>query len=85
MAFQYLKGGYRKEGDRLFSRVCCNRTRRNGFKLKEARFRLDLRTKFFTVGVVRHRKWLHRRAVKDSSLETYKVRPDQALSNMIKL
>jgi len=26
-AFQYLKGGYKKEGDRLFSRVCGNRTR----------------------------------------------------------
>ena len=26
-AFQYLKGSYRKEGDRLFSRVCGDRTR----------------------------------------------------------
>ena len=32
VAFQYLKGGYKKEGDRLFSRVCCDRTRRNGLK-----------------------------------------------------
>ena len=32
---QYLKGGREKEGDRLFSRVCCARTRGNGFKLKE--------------------------------------------------
>jgi len=36
-AFQYLKGGYKKEGDRLFSRVCCDRTRGNGFKLKKKR------------------------------------------------
>ena len=34
-AFQYLKGSYRKEGDRLFSRVCGDRTRGNGFKLRE--------------------------------------------------
>ena len=34
-AFCYLKGSYRKEGDRLFSRICCYRTRGNGFKLKE--------------------------------------------------
>jgi len=33
-AFQYLKWGYKKEGDRLFSRVCCDWTRGNGFKLK---------------------------------------------------
>ena len=54
MAFQYLKGSYRKEGDRLFSRVCCDRTGGNGFKLKERRFRLGIRKKFFTVRLVRH-------------------------------
>ncbi|GAB0178704.1 cAMP-dependent protein kinase inhibitor alpha [Grus japonensis] len=26
-AFQYLKGVYEKDGDRLFSRACCNRTK----------------------------------------------------------
>ena len=35
-AFQYLKGSYRKEEDRLFSRVCGDRTRENGFKGGEA-------------------------------------------------
>ena len=44
-AFQYLKGYYKKEGDRLFSRVCCDRTRGNGFKLKEGRFRLGIMEK----------------------------------------
>mgnify|MGYP001855345563 CR=1 FL=1 len=34
-----------KEGDRLFSRVCCDRTRGN--PLKEGRFRLDIGKKFF--------------------------------------
>ena len=42
-AFQYLKGGCKKEGGRIFSRVCCSKTKRNGFKLKEGRFRLDIR------------------------------------------
>ncbi|KAK4815287.1 hypothetical protein QYF61_026192 [Mycteria americana] len=29
-AFQYLKGAYRKDGDKLFSRACCDRTRASG-------------------------------------------------------
>ncbi|GAB0188844.1 hypothetical protein GRJ2_001349700 [Grus japonensis] len=51
-AFQNLKGDYRKGGEGLFIRECSHRTRGNGFKLKEGRFRLDLRKKFFTVRVV---------------------------------
>ncbi|GAB0208838.1 mitochondrial enolase superfamily member 1 [Grus japonensis] len=34
-AFQYLKGAYRKAGEGLFMRECSDRTRGNGFKLKE--------------------------------------------------
>ena len=39
VAFQYLKGSCRKDGDGLLSRVCDDRTRGNGFKLKEGGFR----------------------------------------------
>ena len=42
-AFQYLKGAYKQEGSKLFERVDNSRTRGNGFKLKEGRFRLDVR------------------------------------------
>lgn len=45
--FQHLNGGYEKEGDRVFSRVCCDRTTGNDFKLKEGRFRLDIKEKLF--------------------------------------
>ena len=37
VAFQYLKGGYKKKGNRLFSRVHCDKTWRNCFKIKEDR------------------------------------------------
>ena len=53
-AFQYLKGSYGKEGQRLFSRICGNRTKGNGFKLREGGFSLDIRKNSFTVRAVRH-------------------------------
>ncbi|KAJ7410362.1 hypothetical protein BTVI_53410 [Pitangus sulphuratus] len=34
-AFQYLNGDYKKDGEGLFTRARSERTRRNGFKLKE--------------------------------------------------
>ena len=51
---QYLKGAYRKAGEGFFIRAGSDRTRGNGFKLEEGKFRLDIRKKFFTVRVVRH-------------------------------
>ncbi|KFR05658.1 hypothetical protein Y956_02778, partial [Nipponia nippon] len=55
----------------------------NGFKLKEGRFRLDIRKKFFTMRVVKHRNRLPREVVDVPSLETFKARLDGALSNLI--
>ena len=45
-AFRYLKVAYRKDGEGLFIRECRDSARSNGFKLKEGRFRLDIRKKF---------------------------------------
>jgi len=78
-AFQYLKGAYKKDGHRLFSRAWCDRTRGNGFKLKESRFRLDIKKKFFTIRVVKHWNRLSREAVEAPSLETFKARLDGVL------
>ena len=83
-AFPYLKGDYKQGGSQLFSRVDDGRTRGNGFKLKEGRFRLDIRGKFFTERVVRcwnscpERLWMPR-----PSLEVFKARLDGALGSLV--
>jgi len=82
-AFQYLKGAYREDGEGLFTRVCSDRTRGNGFKLKEGRLRLDIWKKFFTMRVVKHWHRLPREAVATPSLEVLKAKLDGALSNLV--
>jgi len=83
-AFQYLKGVYRKNGGNIFSRAGCGRTRSNGFKLKEGRFRLDIRKKFFTMrAVVKHWSRMPREVVEAPTLEIFKTRLHGALSPLI--
>lgn len=66
-----------------FTRACSDRTRGNSFQLKEGKFRLDLRKKFFTVSVVGHRNKLPREAVDVPSLEVFKGRQDDTLNNLV--
>ena len=82
-AFQYLKGAYKQEGEHLFTRVDSDRTRGNGFKLRQWRFRLEIRRKFFTQRVSRCWHKLPREVVDAPSLEAFKTRLDEALGNLI--
>lgn len=55
----------------------------NCFKLEEGRFILDLKKRIFTMRVVKHWNRLLREIVDSPSLQTFKVRLDTALSNLI--
>ena len=81
--FQYLKGVYKQEGERLFTRVDSDRTRGNGFKLRQGRFRLDLRRNFLTQRVVTHWNRLPKDVVDAPSLEAFKTRLDVALCSLV--
>ena len=83
VAFWFLKGAYKQEGGQLFTRSHSDRTKGNGFKLKERRFRLDDRRKFSTQRVVRCWNRLPSEAVSALSMEVLKARLDRALGSLV--
>ena len=72
-----------RRGEWLFIRVDSDRTRENSFKLKQGRFRLDIRRKFFTQRVVMHWNRLPNEVVDAPSLEAFKARWDVALGSLV--
>ncbi|KAK4815693.1 hypothetical protein QYF61_005506 [Mycteria americana] len=63
--------------------LCSALDKAYGFKLKEGRFRLDIRNNFFMLRVVKHWPRFPREVVDAPSLDTFKARLDRALSNLL--
>ncbi|KAJ7401628.1 hypothetical protein BTVI_93949 [Pitangus sulphuratus] len=80
--FQCLKRAYGEVGVGLFFRNCSDRTRSSGYQLKEGKFRLHIRKKYFTVRAVRH--WNSSGKVVDvPTAAAFKARLDKARSNLL--
>ena len=83
VAFQYLKGAYKQEGKQLFTRVDSDKTRGNGLKLRQGRFNLYIRKKFFSQRVVTHWNRLSKEVADAPSLEAFGARLDVALGSLV--
>jgi len=82
-AYKYLKGGGVRRMGPDSSVMPSDRTRGNRHKLKQRKFRLNMRKNFFTPRMTEHWNRLPREAVDSPSLEIFKTRLDKGLCSLL--
>lgn len=81
--YNFLKGGCRQVGVGLFHRAATDRTRGHSLKLRQGRYRLDIRKKIFTERIIKHWNCLPREVVESPSLDVFKKRLDMPLGAIV--
>ncbi|PKU40682.1 hypothetical protein llap_9015 [Limosa lapponica baueri] len=79
--FQYLKGGYKEDGDSFFTRSHMEKKRDDGYELLLGIFQLDTRGTLFTMRKISHWNNLPREEV--DSLDTFKIWLDRVLDHLV--
>jgi len=82
-AYKYLQGGCQEDGARLTPVVPSDRTRGNGHKLKQRKFRLNRRKNFFPLRVMEPWPRLPREVVESPSLDIFKTRLEAVLCSLL--
>ena len=83
MLINISRVGVKNDGAKLFSVVPSDRTRGKGHKLKQRKFRLNMRKNFFPLRVMEHWNRLPRGVVESPSVEIFKTHLDKVLCSLL--
>jgi len=81
--FKYLKGDYSESGAGLLSLLTGDRTRGNGLRLHQGKFRLDIRQNFFAERVIKRWNRLPTEVVESPYMNVFKNSLEVVLRDMI--
>lgn len=81
--FQSLKGGYKEDGDSIFTKSHMEKTRANEYKTLLRRFQLVTRGKFFTMSTINHWNKLPRKVMDSPTLDIFNIQLYSVLGHLV--